>query len=91
MNEEVRLLMQKLGKAINDSLSDSERLAEAVIAIRAAGYEVFLVLEATIGFSERDDGQGKPTDPPNPKSPGLTELDRKFLRGLRIGDTESTE
>jgi hypothetical protein len=46
--------MQELGNAINDSLSESERIAEAIGEIKKAGYDVFLVLEATIGFNRRD-------------------------------------
>ena len=51
--------MQDLGNAINESLSDSDRIAEAIGEIKRAGYDVFLVLEATIGFNKRsedDDG-----------------------------------
>lgn len=47
--------MQELGNAINESLSDSDRIAEAIGEIKRAGYDVFLVLEATIGFNKRDD------------------------------------
>ncbi len=47
--------MQELGHAINESLSDSDRIAEAIGEIRRAGYDVFLVLEATIGFNKRDE------------------------------------
>lgn len=47
--------MQELGNAINDSLSDSDRIAEAIGEIKRAGYDVFLVLEATIGFNRRDE------------------------------------
>lgn len=47
--------MQELGNAINESLSDSDRIAEAIAEIKRAGYDVFLVLEATIGFNKRDD------------------------------------
>lgn len=46
--------MQELGQAINESLSDSERIAGAIGEIRRSGYDVFLVLEATIGFNKRD-------------------------------------
>ena len=49
--------MQELGQAINESLSDSERIAGAIGEIRRSGYDVFLVLEATIGFNKRD-GEG---------------------------------
>jgi len=47
--------MQDLGNAINDSLSDSDRISEAIGEIKRAGYDVFLVLEATIGFNRRDE------------------------------------
>jgi hypothetical protein len=50
-------LMQDLGNAINESLSDSDRIAEAIGEIKRAGYDVFLVLEATIGFNKRDEGE----------------------------------
>lgn len=49
--------MQDLGNAINESLSDSDRIAEAIGEIKRAGYDVFLVLEATIGFNKREDGE----------------------------------
>ena len=56
MDEPLKNLMQELGNAINDSLSESDRIAEAIGEIRRAGYDVFLVLEATIGFNKRDEG-----------------------------------
>jgi hypothetical protein len=49
--------MQELGNAINEALSDSERIAESIGDIRQSGYDVFLVLEATIGFNKRDDAE----------------------------------
>ncbi|MBI2685072.1 MAG: hypothetical protein HYX27_02060 [Acidobacteria bacterium] len=51
--------MQDLGNAINESLSDSDRIAEAIGEIKRAGYDVFLVLEATIGFNKREEGDGE--------------------------------
>lgn len=48
--------MQELGNAINESLSDSDRIAVAIGEIKRAGYDVFLVLEATIGFNKREEG-----------------------------------
>lgn len=54
MDERLKELMQELGNAINSSLSDSDQIAYAIGEIRRAGYDVFLVLEATIGFNKRD-------------------------------------
>ena len=55
VEEKLKDLMQELGNAINESLSDSDRIASAIGEIKRAGYDVFLVLEATIGFNKRDD------------------------------------
>ena len=52
-------MMKELGDAINDSLSDSEQIAEVISRIKAGGYDVFVVLEATIGFNEREEGDNE--------------------------------
>src|SRR2546422_5907733 len=60
VDEPLKQLMQELGNAINDSLSESDRIAEAIGEIKRAGYDVFLVLEATIGFNRRDESEDEP-------------------------------
>lgn len=57
LDDRLKELMQDLGNAINESLSDCDRIAEAIGEIKRAGYDVFLVLEATIGFNRREDGE----------------------------------
>ena len=86
--------MQDLGNAINESLSDSERIAEAIGEIKGAGYDVFLVLEATIGFNKREDGQTgedvgdsaaiEPTEVTSLGKVRFTTQDQRFLKALRI-------
>lgn len=92
MDERLKDLMQELGNAINDSLSDSDRIAGAIGEIKRAGYDVFLVLEATIGFNKREgeDSDGDEAGHDNSiryESTGkirLTSQDQKFLRALKI-------
>ena len=55
MDDKLKELMQELGNAINETLSDSDRIAAAIGDIKKAGYDVFLVLEATIGFNKRSE------------------------------------
>jgi hypothetical protein len=55
VDDKLKVLMQELGNAINESLSDSDRIAAAIGDIRRSGYDVFLVLEATIGFNKREE------------------------------------
>ena len=57
MDDRLKDLMKELGDAINESLSDSDRIAAAIGEIKRAGYDVFLVLEATIGFNKREDNE----------------------------------
>ena len=54
VNPKLKHLMKELGEAINDSLSESEEIAEVISKIKAGGYDVFLVLEATIGFNKQE-------------------------------------
>jgi hypothetical protein len=65
MDEKLKVLMQELGNAINETLSDSDRIAAAIGEIRRAGYDVFLVLEATIGFNKRDESADDDEDGPD--------------------------
>src|SRR5580704_6201382 len=96
LEDRLKELMQELGNAINESLSDSDRIAAAIGEIKRAGYDVFLVLEATIGFNKREDSDGSDegetieiNTPPETsrRKVGkikLTSQDQKFLRALKI-------
>jgi len=104
VEEKLKELMQELGNAINESLSDSDRIAAAIVEIKRAGYDVFLVLEATIGFNKREESGEYESDesemeaeaeaaPPKRKfeSTGkikLTSQDHKFLKALKIAIDE---
>jgi hypothetical protein len=97
VDEPLKHLMQELGNAINDSLSESDRIAEAIGEIKRAGYDVFLVLEATIGFNRRDENQDE-EEPEVAETPKrafettgkihLTSQDHRFLRALKIAVDE---
>ena len=103
MEDRLKELMQELGNAINESLSDSDRIAAAIGEIKRSGYDVFLVLEATIGFNKREDGaeedtdaesQGESVSRPRFESTGkikLTSQDQKFLKALKIAIDEEQQ
>jgi hypothetical protein len=96
LEERLKSLMQDLGNAINESLSDSERIAEAIGEIKRAGYDVFLVLEATIGFNKRDEDEDPDSseilsEPMEIETNGkvrFTTQDHRFLKALRIAVDE---
>ena len=52
MNARVRKLIEQLGEAIHESVSESEQIAGVVQNIRSQGFDVLLMLEATIGLNE---------------------------------------
>jgi hypothetical protein len=99
LDEKLKELVQELGNAINESLSDSDRIAGAIGEIKRAGYDVFLVLEATIGFNKREeeedgssdgasDSSGEPVHYDANGKIRLTSQDQKFLRALKISVEE---
>ena len=98
MDDRLKELMQELGNAINESLSDSERIAASIGEIKQAGYDVFLVLEATIGFNKRDENTDEEDDSVEADSEvqefqsgnkiKWTSQDHKFLRALKIAVDE---
>ncbi len=87
MTSRVRELIQQLGEAIHESVIESEQIAGVVQDIRKHGFDVLLMLEATIGLNEvtaknSDEvavgvGQGDGEAP-------FTPNDLHFLRSLRI-------
>jgi hypothetical protein len=103
LEDRLKDLMQELGNAINESLSDSDRIAAAIGEIKRAGYDVFLVLEATIGFNKRDEDdesdeaeavEMESTPEPARRRVGkikLTSQDQKFLRALKISVDEESK
>ena len=86
MDQELKKLMKELGEAINQAVAESDQISEVMSRIKAGGHDVFLVLEATIGFNQREAGPDA-SSPKNSSSSGkleITSQDLKFLRSMRI-------
>jgi hypothetical protein len=85
--------IKELGDAINETLSNSEQIAEVIGRIKDEGYDVFLVLEATVGFNRQDN---QAADADDEAASNVTEMpvpepelkvnaqDMRFLKSLRI-------
>jgi hypothetical protein len=76
--------MQKLGHAINESLAESESIEEALGEIQREGYDVFLVLEATIGFDKKSEEDAESTGQSDSVSKPFSDQDHAFLKALKI-------
>ena len=89
MNQKVKNLIEKLGEAIHESVTESEQIAGVVRTIREEGFDVMLMLEATIGLNEVEEevaapaGQLALTDG-TPVAGPFTSTDLNFLKSLRI-------
>jgi uncharacterized coiled-coil DUF342 family protein len=95
VDDTLKKRIKELGEAINQSISESDAIADAIAKIRSEGQEIFLVLEATIGFTPQDEakskseatvvnGNGSKADPKF----RVTPQDMKFLKSMRIKTTD---
>jgi hypothetical protein len=79
----LRELIQQLGEAIHESVIESEQIAGVVQDIRKHGFDVLLMLEATIGLNEV--GAKDAADEGSTAEEGaFTQNDLNFLKSLRI-------
>lgn len=92
MNAKLRKLVQQLGEAIHETVSESEHIAGVVQDIRKQGFDVLLMLEATIGLNELEQQPEAMIESPQdtdqqeqPREPkAFSSQDVHFLRSLRI-------
>jgi hypothetical protein len=92
LNKRLRSLIQKLGEAIHETVSESEDIASVVQDIRKQGFDVLLMLEATIGLNEVEQqpkqltasATGGGAQARVDSVTGFTTQDVNFLRSLRI-------
>lgn len=96
LDDNLKELLKNLGQAINESVGESDKVAEAIRDIHEAGYDVFMILEATIGFHHREEeetlggGRVETTKLPSGELT-LTSQDAQFLKSLRIRLEPSAE
>lgn len=89
MTSRLRELIQQLGEAIHESVIESEQIAGVVQDIRKHGFDVLLMLEATIGLNEvmtvaKSAEGNEESAEPREKAGTFTQNDLHFLRSLRI-------
>ena len=96
--DKLRSLVRNLEKSIERAIASSPQVEECLARIRAEGYEVSLVLQATLAFARRGQIDQKRVEELAGVSGqtasflGMTPLDKKFLRSLKIAiDDEVAE
>ncbi len=89
--EDVTRLADELGATLRRVLSESTQVAHLLERVRAEGYHVSVVLDASLSFSRSDGRDSKGAHPlevrvekPEKAPLKMTPLDKKFLRSLKI-------
>jgi hypothetical protein len=87
MTSRLRELIQQLGEAIHESVIESEQIAGVVQDIREHGFDVLLMLEATIGLNElsaKDSEDAEAGEEDGAEETPFSKNDLHFLHSLRI-------
>ena len=91
LNQKVKQLIQRLGEAIHETVSESEDIAGVVKNIREQGFDVLLMLEATIGLNEVEAETESEEAADGVVADGFTHSDLHFLKSLRITISENQQ
>ena len=59
MDERIKQLLRDLGTAINESISGSDDVNRQIQKIRDEGYNLYVVLDATIGLNKEEESQSE--------------------------------
>ena len=92
MDERIKQLLQDLGTAINESISGSEDVNQHIQRIRDEGYDLYVVLDATIGLNKQESDEAEapaptPAAPPREVQFRINVNDLSMLRSLGIDPT----
>jgi hypothetical protein len=55
VDDKIKQLLRDLGTAINESISSSDDVNQHIQRIRDEGYDLYVVLDATIGLNKQDE------------------------------------
>lgn len=91
MDDKIKQLLQELGTAINESISGSEDVNRHIQKIRDEGYDLYVVLDATIGLNKQDSEDETDAvttvEPPREVQFRINVNDLALLRALGIDPT----
>ena len=80
INERAKAIVQEIGTAINESVENSSKVAEAIERLRDAGYEMELTLRLEIGLRPNGDDQTEADE----SELSLTDEDVQILQRMKI-------
>ena len=90
MDDKIKQLLRELGTAINESISGSDDVNRHIQKIRDEGYDLYVVLDATIGLNKQEPDEVDapvPAAPPKEVQFRINVNDLSMLRSLGIDPT----
>ena len=81
IDDEAKEIVREIGSAINESVENSTKVAEAIERLREAGYEMELTLRLEIGLRPH---AGDDENDPDGANLNLTEEDLQVLQRMKI-------
>ncbi|MEO8034824.1 MAG: hypothetical protein ABI837_10360 [Acidobacteriota bacterium] len=87
MDEKIKELLRELGTAINESISGSDVVNRQIQRIRDEGYNLYVVLDATIGLNKTgEDDESDATEAPEPQTELVVKNDREVQFRINVND-----
>jgi hypothetical protein len=83
VDPQLEKLMRKLGEAINESISASRPIADVLDSVKSCGYDVFVVLEVTVGMNRLHGAGAEPAEAAEPEL-RISRQDARFLESMKI-------
>jgi hypothetical protein len=94
MDEKIKQLLRELGNAINESISASPNVNQHIQRIRDEGYNLYVVLDATIGLGKNGETDAKSKQVPLANGEATFRIninDLGFLRSIGIDPTRKVK
>ena len=83
MDEKIKQLLRELGAAINESISGSEDVNRHIQRIRDEGYDLYVILDATIGLNKHG-SEGEEAAAPTAEL--IVKSDREIQFRINVND-----
>jgi hypothetical protein len=86
MDDKIKQLLRDLGTAINESISGSEDVNSQIQKIRDEGYNLYVVLDATIGLNKQGEEEEETAVKPEPSSELIVKSNREVQFRINVND-----
>jgi hypothetical protein len=88
LDDKIKQLLRDLGTAINESISGSDDVNRHIQKIRDEGYDLYVVLDATIGLNKQADDESARSLPSSDSAPqtAIVKSDKSVQFRINVND-----